>query len=321
MAARLAALDVVPPGAPLDFVCLADDEWHQLLAVVRAERLEPQLAGAVTKATTTATPSQIDQAQSLHGRAMATTLLLDRKLLEIAALFDGAGVDFLALKGAAVAHLDRPDPSWRAYGDVDLLVPAPHIDTAERLLADAGGRRSYRSPRPDFDRRFGKGSSFRMADGLEVDLHRTLALGPFGLTIEPRSLFAGRESFALGGRGVLALDRPRRFLHACYHAVLGRARPRLVPLLDLIYTAPVAPDERAVVLELARQMARRRGRTRGLGGRGRRTRLAVAGGGRSHGRRTRHHGPATSLVAGVRGRGPHIGAAHVERSRGCRWME
>ena len=184
---------------------------------------------------------------------MATTLLLDRKLLEVATLFDGAGVDFLALKGSAAAHLDRPDPSRRAYGDVDLLVSAPHIDTADRLLADAGGRRAYRAPRPDFDRRFGKGASFRMADGLEVDLHRTLALGPFGLAIEPRLLFAGRETFALGGRAVLALDRPRRFLHACYHAVLGRARPRLVPLLDVVHAAPIAPDERAVVVELARQ--------------------------------------------------------------------
>lgn len=251
--ARIAALEVMPAALPMDLSELSDPEWQQLLAVVRAERLEPQLAHAVAETNNAATPLQNEEAQSLHARAMATTLLLDRKLLEVAEMFDGAGVDFLALKGSASAHLDRPDPSRRAYGDVDLLVPAPHIDTAERLLAGAGGRRSYRSPRPDFDRRFGKGSSYRMADGLEVDLHRTLALGPFGLAIEPRGLFAGRENFALGGRGVRALDRPRRFLHACYHAVLGRARPRLVPLLDVVHTAPVSSEECAVVVELAGQ--------------------------------------------------------------------
>jgi hypothetical protein len=90
-----------------------------------------------------------------------------------------------------------------------------------------------------------------MPSGLEVDLHRTLALGPFGLAIDPRQLAAAGEMFALGGRALRALDRPRRFLHACYHAVLGRARPRVAPLLDVAWTAPHDEREHAAVALLA----------------------------------------------------------------------
>jgi hypothetical protein len=248
---RVAADDVVAAPAPLNFSGLDDAQWQQLATVVRAERIEPQLARSVADGANQATPWQVEETRTLHARSMATTLLLDRQLLDVATLFDRGAVDFLVLKGAAAAHLDRGDPSDRAYGDVDLLVAAPHIDAAERLLADAGGQRAYQPPRPDFDRRFGKGSSFRMPEGLEVDLHRTLALGPFGLAIEPRTLFAGQEKFAIGGRELYALDRPRRFLHACLHAVLGRSRPRLVPLLDVVHTAPATADERATVVELA----------------------------------------------------------------------
>lgn len=249
--AQIAAREVAASPRSIEFEGLPEAEWQQILAATRLERVEPQLAAAVADPANRAAPAQVEDALLLHARAMATALLLDRQLLEVAEIFDRAGVDFVVLKGAASAHLDRPDPSDRAYGDVDLLVPAPHIDRAEGLMVAAGGRRAYPSPRPDFDRRFGKGSSFRTNSGLEVDLHRTLALGPFGLAIEPRALFSGQARFVMGGHEVFALDRPRRFLHACYHAVLGRSRPKLVPLLDLVHAAPSSGAEAATVVDLA----------------------------------------------------------------------
>jgi len=232
---------------------LGDDEWQRLVARARIERLEPQLALAIDAGAIGATESQRDDARARHATAMATALLLDRELLAVMDLLEPDGVDVVVLKGSALAHLDYPDPSHRAYGDVDLLVPAPQLDHAEARLAAVGGRRAFDEPRPGFDRRFGKGSSFRMPSGFEVDLHRTLALGPFGLAIEPRTLLAAQQSFTLAGREVRALGRTRRFVHACYHAVLGRARTRVVPLVDLVLTAPRDDDEMAAVVEITRQ--------------------------------------------------------------------
>jgi hypothetical protein len=230
---------------------LGSEAWGQLVALVGAQRLAPQLASIAGAGRWPVTPEQVAHSESLHAAAMATSLLLDRQLLDVARQFDAHAVPFVVLKGSAVAHLDYPDPAGRAYGDVDLLVPPSHIETAEAVVTAAGGRRAFSEPRPGFDRRFGKGSSYRMPSGLEVDIHRTLALGPFGIAVDPVELAAGQDSFVIGDRTLPALDRPRRFLHACYHAVLGRSVPRLVPLVDLVMAAPRTERDMHEVVQLA----------------------------------------------------------------------
>jgi hypothetical protein len=157
------------------------------------------------------------------------------------------------LKGAAVAHLDYSDPARRAYGDVDVLVPAHRLDRAVACLDATGARRRYAELRPGFDRRFGKGMSFRMPSGFEVDVHRTLVLGPFGLSIDLDELLARTETFSIGDHQLRGLDRPRRFVHACLHAELGRSRPRLLPLIDVTRTAPRTDAERDSVRTLVRR--------------------------------------------------------------------
>jgi hypothetical protein len=92
-----------------------------------------------------------------------------------------------------------------------------------------------------------------MANGFELDVHRTLVLGPFGLAIDLDDLFARRESFEIGARSFDALDRSRRFVHACLHATLGRAQPRLVPLLDVAMAAPATVEAMAAAVALARR--------------------------------------------------------------------
>lgn len=236
---------------PRSAVPLDAARWSRLLAFAALQRLQPQLARAVWSGALPATADQRAEAAGAHRRAMATVLLLDRALLDVADRFERARVRFVVLKGAAVAHLDHADPAARAYGDVDVLVPPDRIDRAAACLAATGARRAYREPRPGFDRRFGKGMSFRSPAGLEVDVHRTLVLGPFGLAIDLDELWAGTEPFTCGGRTLMALDRPRRFLHACLHGALGRASPRVVPLLDVARTAPRNAEEWSSVAELA----------------------------------------------------------------------
>lgn len=164
---------------------------------------------------------------------MRACVMLERVAVDELARLAGEGIDGRLLKGAATAHLDYPSPAGRGFGDVDLLVRGDEYDRAVGALRAAGAYRRSDEVRPGFDRRFGKGVCMIRRDGVQIDLHRSLATGPFGVSVETDELFASRETFPLGGVPVAALDRDLRFVHACYHAVLGDFPPRLTALRDV----------------------------------------------------------------------------------------
>jgi hypothetical protein len=165
---------------------------------------------------------------------MSTVLALERALVEVAGTLERADIPFRVLKGAACSHLDYPDASLRSFHDIDLLAPGERLDEAVALLHGLGFRRRYPSPRPGFDARFGKAVTLVADSGVEVDLHRTFALGPFGQRIRLADLWSAPPAgFTLGGVRLTALDTELRLLHAAYHSALGDYPPRLVPLRDI----------------------------------------------------------------------------------------
>jgi hypothetical protein len=237
-----------PPDHALD-----GDAWLALVDDAARERVLPLLATAIAAGAFPATADQREQVYAAHEQVMHGCLLLERSLLEVAGRFDGAGIPFRVLKGTAVAHLDYPDPAWRAFGDVDLLVPGDAYDAALALLAAHGARRRYREVRPGFDRRFGKGSCLLLEDGTQVDVHRSFVAGPFGLSVDLDALFADTQSFTIGDRELPALTCEHRFLHACFHAALGDAEPRLAAQRDVAQFALSTGVDLAAALTDARR--------------------------------------------------------------------
>lgn len=220
------------PTEPLD-----DEHWSRLLGEVEYQRIPGFLAAAIADGRFAATPAQDRQSREQHVTSVSLVLLLEGMLLQVADSLERSGTPYRVLKGAAYAHLAYPDPSWRSYGDVDLLVRSQDFDRVGSGLTALGATRRYPEPRPGFDRRFSKGASFVMPSGLELDLHRTFVSGPFGLTIELSDLFSTGEEFEIGGRRLTALAPEERFIHACFHAMLGRATPRLSALRDVAQLA------------------------------------------------------------------------------------
>jgi hypothetical protein len=217
------------PGSPLE-----DAAWRSLLAAVRWQRLTGHLALAVRDGAFPVTGFQASELAEAHGAAMAGVLTLERTLLATVEALSGDGIETRVLKGAAAAHLDYPDSALRSFGDVDLLVRSADFRRATELLVSLGLRRRFAEPRRGFDEHFGKGASFWAPDGNEVDLHRTLALGPAGLRVRLDELWGSGTPFTVGGRTLAALGAGERLLHACYHAALGDHPPRLVPLRDVV---------------------------------------------------------------------------------------
>ena len=212
---------------------LRTHEWEPLIRGARDHRTIGLLARAVADGSFVTTTEQAEEAYDTHAEAMGLAVVLERVLLDVASVLTGAAVDCRVLKGSAVAHLVYPDPAQRPFGDVDLLVPAAQFDLTVALLVDAGYRRERPQLRPGFDRRFAKSVTLTSPDGLPVDLHRTLAAGRFGVTLAVNQLFAASSPLVLGGQTLSALGPEDRFLHACYHAVLGSSSPPLLALRDI----------------------------------------------------------------------------------------
>jgi hypothetical protein len=222
------------------------DVWDDLTTALAGARVAWPLAAAVRDGALPATPEQAADAAAVHRAAVALDLVLERELLELAERLDDASIDFLVLKGPAAAHLDYPEPGMRSFGDLDVLVRSEQVEAALGLLERDGGRRRYAEPRPGYDRRFGKGASMRMPAGHEVDVHRTLAPGPYGLTIDLPQLFEGTATFRLAGRDLRALGPIPRFVHACLHAALGSSPPSLGALRDVAQLLGRDPDPTSV---------------------------------------------------------------------------
>lgn len=236
----LRAIAVHHLGVPVELGVPPREE--SLVRTAEAERLLGPLYDASINGVIELTDAAQELLVERLKATMAWCLHLETRLLELRAEFAAAGgVDTLLLKGSAIAYLDEDDPVLRSSSDVDLLVRGEHMDRAVEVLERLGATRPWPQRRSGFDRRFAKSVTMTMADGVEVDLHRSLCDGVHGHRIPLEQLFANAEELTIGGEQVGALCRTHRMLHAAYHAMLGSSSPRLLSLRDLAgYLA--APD-------------------------------------------------------------------------------
>lgn len=217
----------------LDLAGLDDDEWGQLLRLAESEHLTGVLLAGLNGQMAELQDSRRENLIASHRRSMTVVLLLERAMMRAVDTLASGGIEVRVLKGSAVARLDYPNPSQRAFGDVDLMVRPEYFDAAVTALTAAGYERSGESISRLYDRRFGKGATMVAHDGTQVDLHRTFVMGRFGLTVDLDEAWAGPEPFVVAGTTLQALSAEGRLLHAAYHAVLGGWPPRFVPYRDV----------------------------------------------------------------------------------------
>lgn len=216
---------------------MGEEEWDRLLPSLESNRITGFAVAGAEAGWLDLGADQADRLLEAHRRAMLTPLAVERALLEIATEFESGGIEFVVLKGPALAHTVYRDPSWRFFGDLDLLVRGQDWRKAAAILEALGYQRGLPEPRAGFDERFGKASEFRRSCGIEVDLHRTLVVGPFGLWIEPNVLFEDTTVLPLWGRTLTRLNDTMLQLHACMHASLGWWPPLKVPVRDVAQVA------------------------------------------------------------------------------------
>jgi hypothetical protein len=234
-------------------VSISPESWPLFLPTLYQQRLTGFAVAAAEAGSITFSSEQAEELLEHHRDAMLQVLALERHLVTLSAALEDAGVEMVLLKGSALAHTVYPDPSWRPFADLDFLVRGQDFQRAIEVLADRGFTRALPEPRARFDVRFGKAAELYGQDGLSIDLHRTLVVGPFGLWIDVDELFTGTDPFILGGRTLRRLDDASLFLHACVHASLGWWPPLLMPVRDVAQVASYAEVDWDLVAERTRR--------------------------------------------------------------------
>ena len=212
-------------GSPTPPVELDEPAAAGALAQARFHHLSGFFAAAVLAGVVVADDESLWAAlwQQWHDE-LVTCVRLEALAVRTGELLDTAGIRWRLTKGAALAHLDYPDPGVRTFGDVDLVIHPSDWSTAFRLLSTRGYRREVPTIPGGYDDRYGKGATLTTGEGLEVDLHRRFAIGRFGVTTRTEALFGSSDAIELAGRAIPVLDPPGRLLHACFHAALGGFR-------------------------------------------------------------------------------------------------
>jgi len=229
---------------------LDDDDWSRLKSTVRRHRLQGLLVSAVANRQIAATADQRAEMAILELDLTRDRIWHDMRLLQITASLEDAGIDYRVLKGPAFGSLDYPDRIMRPTGDVDLLVRGNDLMAAVDILRDEGASLVDPDPVNGYSREIGKSKTVTMPDGLEVDLHRILVRGPFGVTIRTKDLWVTSRRFDVGGVPMATLGLEESLMHACYHLMILSDK-RALSIRDVAQFL-VAPDlDPARVVDLA----------------------------------------------------------------------
>ena len=242
-------------GAARPPVALRSELVGPVLIEARAQKLIGLLDQAVADG---AIVCDEESAARIGERAVevaAWSVQLERHLLEVHDRFEIAELPHRFVKGATVAHRFYSHPGLRMSVDVDVLVTPGDLERAVAVLAESGHVRLQPDPYPGFSRRWAKSVSVRDAVGIEVDVHRVVPDGPFGLRADPLVLW-GRPAgtVVIGGRVVPALDPVAAFVQACVNAVASYDMVSLASLRDVVQVARAVEDDLPAVRSLADAM-------------------------------------------------------------------
>jgi hypothetical protein len=211
-------------GEPTPAIVLDAAATDAVLTRARFDHLTGFLAAAVLAGVVDADDGLKSVLWQRWHDELLTCVRLEALAVRTAELLDAAHISWRLTKGAALAHLDYPDPSVRTFGDVDVIVHPSDWSAAFRLLSAGGYRREAPTLPGGYDTRYGKGATLSTAEGLEIDLHRRFAIGRFGVTARMEAVFTSSDAIRLAGRTMPVLDPAGRLLHACFHAALGGFR-------------------------------------------------------------------------------------------------
>ena len=207
-------------------------DWSEWLWLAQLERVAPLLYRLVDHTPTELDDTDRTEIRQLQGAVMCRCVQLEHHLIAVTGLLAAHGVASVVLKGGATCHLDYPDPSWREFSDIDLLIDPADMMRATAVIESAGWMQGYALP--GGHARYTHAITF-VRDGMELDLHQRIAHRAVGVLVPTAELMRRAVSFHVAGTELRALDDVDRLVHAALHAVTSRGPTlRLSSLADVL---------------------------------------------------------------------------------------
>jgi hypothetical protein len=226
------------------------DTWEEWASLARLERVVPLLYELVDTVPTDLTDEQRIRIHARQTDAQSHAVRLEHHLVAVSTMLEADGVRSAVLKGPATAHLDYPDPSWREFADVDLLIEPDQRADATAALVAAGWSQRYALP--EGHEEFTHALTFVHEAGIELDLHQRIAHRGLGVLVPTRTLLDAAVPLEIGGAQLHALGQVDRMIHAAIHAVTSRGlNRRLSSVADVLRVATATADRARDVLARA----------------------------------------------------------------------
>jgi hypothetical protein len=215
-------------------------DWSEWLWVAQLDRVAPLLYRLVDQIPTELDETDRTQIRQLQGAVMCRCVQLEHHLIAVTGLLAAQGIGSVVLKGGATCHLDYPDPSWREFSDIDLLIDPADLIRATAVVESAGWMQGYALP--GGHARYTHAITF-VRDGMELDLHQRIAHRAIGVLVPTAELMRRGVPFQVAGAELRALDDVDRLIHAALHAVTSRGpTSRLSSLADVLLLMNRRPE-------------------------------------------------------------------------------
>lgn len=213
--------------------------WDRWVWTARLERVVPLLYQLVAQAPTDLSEDQRREAKQVQGAVLARCVHLEHHAIAVTEALTARGIRSALLKGGATAHLDYPDPSWREFSDIDLLIDPADRPRATSVIEAAGWKQGYALP--SGHERFTHAVTF-VLDSMELDLHQRIAHRALGLLVPTLDLLDHAVPLEIAGTRLHALNDVDRMIHASIHAAAARGpQPRLSSIADVLLVAEQRP--------------------------------------------------------------------------------
>lgn len=228
---------------------LGDAAWGALWRAAGRHGIDGLLIAAVAQGDLPTTPAQRARVAASERSMTERRIMYDQAVTGPLDALVSAGVEVRVVKGAALGALDYPDAQQRPTSDLDLVIRPAQLRRSIEVLEALSGLWINPEPALGFLETNAKGATVALPSGLEVDLHRILVWGPFGMRLDPDDLWTPGREVTIAGRTHTTLGLEETFVHVCLHLmVLGSVKAREARDVAQVAGRPGFDADRAVTI-------------------------------------------------------------------------